>query len=114
MRSEGTVVGSVSLSVCLSVCLLLYISHKWLILNHYLDTCTTCVYALLKCWVFSFSTLGAHAQRRLVVVLYYCVSACLSVTSHFSSVRSSHKGYDLLKKGNEGKNFFSENAPLQN
>ena len=38
-------------------------------------------------------TLGAHAQRGYGS--WVCLSVCYS-TSHFLSVCSSHKGYDLL------------------
>ena len=47
---------------------------------------------------------GAHAQRESLGRLYClsvceCVSICYS-TSHFSSVCSSHKGYDLSEISN--------------
>ena len=57
----------------------------------------------------SLFTLGAHAQRG------YGSWVCLSV-SHFSSVFSSHKGYDLHLTDTEGQKVcavFSETAPLQ-
>ena len=59
-----------------------------------------------------FITLSAHAQRWYGS--WVCVSVCYS-TSHFSSVCSSHKRYDLFNGQwrSDVCVVFSETAPLQ-
>ena len=59
------------------------------LLSEYLISCLL-LFSEVKASVQGSLTLGAHAQRGWV-----CVSVCYS-QSHFSSVRLSHKGYDLL------------------